>query len=110
MAQTSDPSSTSPVAGSYSGEANTPFGLLQGTINYQVDGDVLTGTVEGIGRSFTVEEGTVNGNSFHHIVYVKGVLPIGKLKVTVDGTVDGDAISGSIKSKFANTEFTGTRI
>ena len=104
-----DAPSTSAVAGQFVVEADTPFGRQSGSIIYQVDGTRLTGTIEVLGHSVTVENGTVDGNTFHHLAYVKAPFPLGKVKVTVDGSVDGDVITGTIKSIVANAEFTGTR-
>ncbi len=56
--------SVSGIEGKWVAEMDSPNGPVQLTYNFEVDGDTLTGTVEGGMGDITIENGKVDGNTF----------------------------------------------
>lgn len=96
------------VDGTYKIIAKSPLGKQEGGFTYKTEGDVLTGTATAGGETVTVDGGKVNGDNFEHTMYMK--TPVGKSKVKVKGTVEGDKISGTFKLLIGSMPFEGTRV
>ena len=80
---------------------------MQCQLDFQVDGNVLSGTMEVSGGKIEILDGTVDGDAFKYRSEL--TTPIGAIKVTIEGTVNGDDISFVLKNAFAKTEFNGHR-
>jgi hypothetical protein len=96
------------VAGTFAIVVDSPIGQQEGSLDYTVDGDVLTGSASALGETAEISDGKVDGNSFSHKIKTK--TSMGKMKMQVFGTVDGDTISGEFKMAFGSMPFTGVRV
>ncbi|MCB0910139.1 MAG: hypothetical protein KDB60_00805 [Propionibacteriaceae bacterium] len=79
----------------------------QGVLTLRAEGDVLTGHVSVMGIEADITDGRLNGSAFTGKVEADG--PIGRVKATLSGTVEGDALSGTIKVGIVKTKLVGTR-
>jgi hypothetical protein len=99
---------STPVAvdGTWKLTMSTPIGARPATLSLASEGDVLTGTQSAEGQSGQIA-GTVNGNAVAWKVSITNPMP---MTVEFVGTVDGDAISGSMTAgAFGTWRFTGVR-
>ncbi len=96
------------VAGSYDCVVKSPMGDQKSTMTVTVDGNTWTGTNAGAQGSLDVYDGKVDGNTLTWKMDMKVPMPM-----TLEGTatVDGDAISGSVKAgMFGSMALSGTRV
>lgn len=93
--------------GTYSITIDVPGQPLAATLNLQQQGTAITGTmVSQLGTSqLTSGRATANGFSFVATVLFGGA----SLDITVQGTVAGSNVSGTVDSAQGNVPFTGTR-
>ncbi len=96
------------VSGTYNTAASSPMGKVEGTLILTAEGDALTGSMTGMGSTIGIHDGKVSGDSFEFEVEVD--TPMGKMKITVKGAVDGARIFGSFVTTFGQMPFEGTRI
>ena len=90
------------VDGNYKFSCKTKMGDTEGTIDFQTDGEVLSGTVQIMGMVLTICNGKANGTFFQcSVKQQKAVKVIGK--------VDGDTISGTIAMGPMKMSFDGQR-
>ncbi|MEE4360874.1 MAG: hypothetical protein V2I63_05050 [Pseudomonadales bacterium] len=95
------------ATGTWKVTINGPMGAQQGTLDLAVDGDTLTGTMNGAAGSMELAEGRANGNNLSWIANMTSPMPM-KLEFTAE--VDGDSISGNVKlGAFGNASFAGER-
>ncbi len=95
------------VAGSYDCVVKSPMGDQKSTLTVNVDGDTWTGTNAGAQGSLDIYDGKVDGNTLTWKMDMKVPMPM-----TLEGTatVDGDAITGSVKAgMFGSMPMSGTR-
>jgi hypothetical protein len=96
------------VAGSYECVVKSPMGDQKSTLTVNVDGGTWSGTNSGAQGSLDVYEGKVDGNTLTWKMDMKVPMPM-----TLEGTatVDGDAITGSVKAgMFGSMPMSGTRV
>ncbi len=85
------------VTGTWKGTVETPGGTFENTFTFKVDGNKLTGTLQGgPGGELKIEEGKVDGNNVSFVVNGE----FGKLSYT--GAVDGDDLK--LKMTFGGGE------
>jgi hypothetical protein len=85
----------------------TPMGERRSTLTLVTAGGALTGTQEAEGDTTAIAEGSVNGNQVSWKVSVTNPMP---LTLTFNGSVDGDAISGTADTgMFGSFPFEGKR-
>ena len=85
----------------------TPMGERRSTLTLVTAGGALTGTQEAEGNTTDIAEGAVNGNALTWKVSVTNPMP---LTLTFNGSVDGDAISGTADTgMFGSFPFEGKR-
>lgn len=95
------------VAGSYDCVTKSPMGDQKSVFTVQVDGDSFTGQNAGAMGSMDVENGKVDGNKLTWTMNMKVPMP---MKLDCEATVDGDALTGTIKAgAFGSMAMTGTR-
>ncbi len=86
---------------------STPMGDRPATLSVKTDGNALTGSQGDGGNSTDIFDGTVNGNDLSWKVSITDPMP---MTLEFTGTVNGDAISGSVKlGAFGTASFSGTR-
>ena len=85
----------------------TPMGERRSTLTLATAGGTLTGKQEAEGNTTDIAEGSVSGNAVSWKVSVTNPMP---LTLTFNGSVDGDAISGTADTgMFGSFPFEGTR-
>ena len=95
------------VAGTYEVTTKTPMGDQKGTFTVAVDGDSFTGNVSNPMGTMEVKDGKVSGNTLTWKMDMKVPMP---MSLEGEATVDGDAISGSVKAGvFGSMAMSGTR-
>lgn len=95
------------VAGTYDIVTKTPMGDQKGTFTVNVSGSSFTGAVAGPMGDMDVKDGTVDGNKLAWKMDMKVPMP---MELECEATVDGDAISGSVKAgAFGSMALSGTR-
>jgi hypothetical protein len=96
------------VEGSWNVKMDTPMGTQQFTLNFSQSAGVWNGTLinERTGNS-ELSGLKVDGSAVSFETKVNS--PMGSLKVTMNATVDGDAIAGVCKTTLGNANFTGKR-
>jgi len=95
------------ATGNWKISITTPMGPQEMTARFEEAGDTLTGSIDSPIGSEPVN-GTVSGSALHWTMKVIKPMP---LDLTFDVTVDGDALSGTVKlGMFGNGALSGTRI
>lgn len=85
------------VGGTYDFVANTPMGEQTGTFTVvpSEDGDSFTGQLSGGMGSMDVEDGVIDGDTLTWKMKMGMPMP---MTLDCEATVDGDAVSGTIKA------------
>ena len=96
------------VTGSYELAIKSPMGDQECVAHLNEEGELLTGTMEMAGNSIEITNGKVDGDSF--TFQVMAPTPMGDLKGTATGKVEGDDISGELKLPLGKMTVTGKRI
>jgi hypothetical protein len=95
------------VDGTWNVKMETPMGTRAAAVTLKADGAALTGTMGGAEGTTDIYDGTANGNSVTWKTDISQPMP---LTLEFSATVDGDAISGSVKlGMFGNAPLSGTR-
>lgn len=89
--------------GTYNISAQSPMGEQKGVLIVKTEGNRLVGTM----NDEELYDTTVDGDNFVYKVNLKG--PMGKMKMTFEGTVNGDTISGTSKTMFGKVPFKGVK-
>ena len=95
------------VAGTYTVVTKTPMGDQSSDMMIETDGDTFTGTNAGAMGSMSMDNGKIDGNKLTWSMNMTVPMPM-----TLEGeaTVDGDAITGSVKAgAFGTFPMSGTR-
>ena len=93
--------------GTYNIKMKSPMGDQEGSFTFKTEGEVLLGTASAAGTTTDIHDGKVNGDSFECKFEMKS--PMGKIKITVRGTIEGNRISGSFKMLVGSFPFEGTK-
>ncbi|MDR2857654.1 MAG: hypothetical protein LBV50_07380 [Novosphingobium sp.] len=96
------------VAGTYDLVIKTPMGDQKGKLTVNPDGAGFTGSfVNDMMGTMEVANGKVSGNTITWKMDMKVPMP---MTLETEATVDGDAISGSVKAgAFGSMALSGTR-
>ena len=95
------------IDGTWNLTLETPIGTQETTLVAQTSGGVLTGTQSGPDGSMPIQDGAINGDEASWSVNITSPMP---MTLQFNGTVDGDAMSGSVKlGMFGEAKFTGAR-
>lgn len=95
------------VSGTWEGVVNSPMGEQKSTMTLSQDGDTVTGTNAGAQGAVDIKDGKVDGDTFTWKMDITVPMPL-----TLEGTatVDGDAMTGSIKAgAFGDMPFKATK-
>ena len=97
------------IDGTYRGKAKSAFGgATECELTLKANGAVLTGRASAMGIESEIKGGKVDGNSFSG--QVEGDGPLGHMTLDIQGTVDGDAITGTVKAGRITAKFEGARV
>jgi hypothetical protein len=89
------------VSGRWEGKMANPNGDdMAITFNFKVDGEKLTGAVEGPGGELPLEEGKVKGDELSFVV------KLGDNSITHKGKVSGDSITLQVAGPWGESEMT----
>lgn len=95
------------VDGTYNLTINTPMGKQDGKLTIAADGGALTGTMEQMGNTVDIANGTADGNNLTWEAAITTPMP---MTLKFAAAVDGDAISGQVElGAFGKADFEGTR-
>lgn len=95
------------ASGTWNVTTKSPMGSQAGTLTLDVAGDSLTGTMSGAQGSMELQDGKVDGDTLSWVANMTSPMP---MKLEFTASVDGDAISGTVKlGAFGNATFEGTR-
>jgi hypothetical protein len=94
--------------GSYEISVKTPMGNQDRKLVFKTDGSALTGTSESAGETVDLLEGKADGTEFQF--KVKQKTPVGRLKVTFVGSLEGDVVSGHVKTPLGKVQFHGKKV
>ncbi len=96
------------VDGTWKLTVNTPMGAQESTLTLKASGAQLTGTQSAPnGDSSPIADGQVNGNN---VAWKASITKPVSLTLEFSGTVNGDAMSGTVKlGMFGTSSFSGTR-
>jgi len=93
--------------GTWNTTINTPMGAQNGTLELNVDGSDLSGKMSSPQGEMAIENGTIDGNTLSWKAAITAPMP---MTLEFSATVDGDAITGTVKlGAFGEAEFSGTR-
>lgn len=96
------------IDGTYKGKAKSPFGSTDCTLTLKANGATLSGHASAMGIEAGIKNGTVDGSSFS--CQVEGDGPLGHMTLDIQGTVDGDKITGTVKAGRMQAKFEGARV
>ncbi len=101
------PTAAANLGGTYTVSIEIPGSPISGTFNLTQAGSALTGTMVTQAGSAAIRDGRVTGNSFSFAATV----PYGgtNLDITVQGTVAGTQVSGTIDTPQGAVPFSGTK-
>jgi len=92
--------------GTWNTTMNTPMGAQNGTLTLATSGGALTGKLAGAQGEIEISDGSVDGSSLSWKAQLTSPMP---MTLEFSATVDGDSISGSVKSPFGPMSFSGIR-
>jgi hypothetical protein len=96
------------VAGSYECVLKSPMGDQKSVMTVNVDGDTWTGKNAGAQGELECKDGKVDGNTITWTMDLTVPMP---MKLEATATIDGDALTGSVKAgAFGTFPLTGTRV
>lgn len=95
------------VDGTYNVTVKTPLGPQPGELVLKSDGSALGGTLKNRIGTFAIEDGSVTGNAVHFFAEIQ--TPLGKFRVEINGTVEGDTYTGTGKLPLGTVKVAGTR-
>jgi hypothetical protein len=97
------------IDGTWNLTFDTPIGTQETTLVAKASGGALTGTQTGRdgSKAQAIHDGAVDGNEASWSLDITSPMP---MTLEFKGTVNGDAISGSVKlGMFGEASFTGAR-
>jgi hypothetical protein len=98
-----------PVDGKYKIVIKTPLGDVDNILILKSDGNSLSGSIiNAMNSNAEFAGGDLDGDTF--IFTVRMNSPIGSLKSTLSGKVDGNSIAGIAKIMFGSAPFSGARV
>lgn len=96
------------VSGGYTITIDVPGSPIQATLNFTQSGSALTGTFTTDAGASPIRDGRVTANGFSFATTV----PYGgqNIDITVQGSIAGNQISGSLDSPLGAVPFSGTKV
>jgi len=104
------------INGKWNIRVRSPMGELDSTLTLESTGSTLTGTVELLGDSAEVTDGTIDGESLEWRSQIPTPMPdtqgdmMERIDATYTATVSGDSITGIMHlASLGNAAFSGNR-
>ncbi|MFZ1700370.1 MAG: amidohydrolase family protein, partial [Pyrinomonadaceae bacterium] len=101
------PGGTASLSGVYAITIDVPGQPLPSTLNFTHQGTSLTGSMVSVLGTSTISNGRVSGTGFNFTTAV--VFGGAQMDITIQGTVSGNQINGSVDSPQGNVPFSGTK-
>jgi hypothetical protein len=96
------------IDGDWKVTVNSPMGAQEITLSLATAGDTVTGTLSGAMGSTEVKNGKVDGDN---VSFDATITEPFSINISVTATVDGDAISGQVKTQgFGSFPMKGARV
>mgnify|MGYP001200124830 CR=1 FL=1 len=96
------------IGGTWNMTFNTDQGSQSATLTLEQDGETFSGSVSGEQGDLAFEGGTITGNAIEWVLEIDAGGQF--LEIAVEGTVDGDEMSGSIDfGGYGGGDWTATR-
>lgn len=95
------------VEGTFEGTLKTPMGEQKIFFEQHVNGDSLTGNVTAMKRTVPIANGHATATGFAFDFKLKA--PIGSVEATVNAKVEGDVMTGVVKTPMGEIPFTAER-
>jgi hypothetical protein len=86
----------------------TPFGIQQGRITFIINGESLTGVLEGMGAKSKFINGKINGNNFEFSGEIKTFLA--RIQYSAKGTLNDSMLIASVNTNHGTFSVTGNLI
>ncbi|OJU15503.1 MAG: hypothetical protein BGN88_07505 [Clostridiales bacterium 43-6] len=83
------------------------MGMQTGTFIFHEEGGVLTGFIKAMGSTNPISNGRMNGNTFTFEGSIKTVF--GKLDYKAQGTISGNTLQATAKTKFGMMNISGVQ-
>ncbi len=99
----------SPIDGTWSLSVRAPQGNVALQVTLRAEDGRLTGTFSGDRGSGDIRNGTVDGNSFEFAISANAQNEAEASDWVFRGTLDGDAMSGTVSTTIGSFEFSGSR-
>lgn len=96
------------IAGKYNTKGKLMGKMMDCLVDFQENGDIITGTMEVMGTVAEIADGKAKGNKFTGKFDVP--TPMGQLKLNCEGKVTGDNITFTIANVVMKAKFDGMRI
>lgn len=96
------------IDGTYQGKVTSPLGSTDCTLTLKADGAALTGHASAMGIESDLKDCTMDGNSF--ACKAEGDGPLGHMVISIQGTVEGDDITGTVAFGRMKARFKGARV
>lgn len=96
------------VDGTYKITAETPMGFMESTLTLKTDGEELNGTMSGVMGTIDFKGDKVEESGFSFALTMKKFFK--KIEISGCGKVDGDHITGEVRTSLGNSSFAGKRI
>ena len=99
----------SPIEGSWALTVRAPEGSVAMQVTFDAEDGKLTGTYSGDRGSGDIRGGSIDGNSFEFTISVNAQNAAEASDWVFRGTLDGDAISGTVSTTLGTFEFSGSK-
>jgi hypothetical protein len=94
--------------GTFKVSLSTPMGVKNGTISFLDNNGVLSGSLRALGKENPFRNGKANGNTFEFNGSLK--IGFGEIEYVANGTITGDALLATAKTKFGLMKINGSRV
>lgn len=99
----------SPADGTWKFSMSSPMGAVDASVRLKGDGETLTGAfVMGSDRVWDIEQGTIKGNAISFVVNRDRPMG-GTMPYAMQGTINGDTITGTASAMGQSLDWTMTR-
>lgn len=93
--------------GKYNILLNTPMGVERGVILFKTNGSALSGIINAKGVNNEFYGGKVSGNRFEFSGEIRMLMM--RIKYNATGTVEGNRLTGTVRTMYGNFSVSGTR-
>lgn len=96
------------MTGKYEISLKAPIGVLTATLEIKEENGVYSGVQTDANGPADIQNVTVDGNNIAYVAQVKS--PMGKMKLNMTLTIDGDVVTGKAKMMMGTMDVTGKKV